>query len=161
VLEQNKECAVESQPLTPSKPPHIFDVVALATTACLVGTVVFIQVRLVPTYVTVMMEGGYPLPPPLQVATWVCNFTTRYVLAGIFFWALYALWRRVRTARPVAFALARSLAVVNVVAVLVLMGQVSGSVGFAVQGFKATRNVIPAQEQSQAKPVIHPSSIRR
>ena len=82
---------MESQSLSPSSRLHIGDLVALGpATACLVGTVAFLQIKVVPTYVTVLVFGT-PLPFPQQVATWVCNFTTRYVLAGFLIWALYAL----------------------------------------------------------------------
>ncbi len=149
---------MESRSLSPSSRLHIGDLVTLATTACLVGTVAFLQVRVVPTYVTVLVEGGYPLAFPQQVATWVCNFTTRYVLAGFFFWALYALSSAARRRSAVAFPLSRVLAVVNVVAVVVLMGQSSGFVEFARHGLKAAHNVVTAEEQGTAKHVIQPAS---
>jgi hypothetical protein len=150
---------MESQPLTPSKRFHIFDVLALGTTACLVSLVVFLQVKVLPTYVDVMRAGGYQMPFAQRAATWVCNFTAHYVLAGLFFWALYALWRSRRTGHPVAFPRLRTLTLVNVVAVVLLMGQTSGFVGFAMHGFKATRNIITAQEQESAKRVRQPASL--
>ena len=151
---------MESESLTASKRLHLFDLVALATTACLVSLVAFLQVKVLPFYVAVMEQGGFQMPLPQRAATWVCNFTARYVLAGFFVWALYALWRSSRSARPLAFPRPRVLAIVNVAAVVVLMGQVSGFVGFAMHGLKATHNVITAQEQSRAKPVIQPASMR-
>ncbi len=150
---------MESQSLSPSSRLHIGDLVALGTTACLVGTVAFLQVKVVPTYVTVLVGGGYPLPFPQQVATWVCNFTTRYVLAGFLIWALYALSSAAWHRAAVAFPLSRVLAVVNVVAVVVLMGQSSGFVEFARHGLKAAHNVVTAQEQATAKHVIQPASV--
>jgi hypothetical protein len=152
---------MESQSLSPSSRLHIGDLVALGTTACLVGTVAFLQVKVVPTYVTVLVGGGYPLPFPQQVATWVCSFTTRYVLAGFLIWALYALSSAARHRTAVAFPLSRVLAVVNAVAVVVLMGQSSGFVEFARHGLKAAHNVVTAQEQATAKHVIQPASLPR
>ena len=149
---------IKSFRLTPSRRLHISDLVALATTACLVGTVVFLQVKVVPTYITVLVEGGYPLPFPQQVANWVCNFTTRYVLVGFFCWALYALSSAAWHRSAVAFPLSRVLAAVNVVAVVVLMGQSSGFVEFAKHGLKAAHNVVIAQEQATAEHAIQPAS---
>jgi hypothetical protein len=149
---------VESQPLTTAKRPGVLDVVALATTVSLVGMVAFLEVKVLPFYVTVMAEGGYQMPFAQRAATWVCSFTVRYVLAGFFFWALYALWRSSRTARPVPFPRPRVLAMVNVAAVVVLMGQVSGFVGFAMHGLKAAHTVITAQEQSRAGQAARPAT---
>ena len=66
-----------------------------------------------------------------------------------------------RAAHPVPFPLPRVLAVINVLAVAVLMALSSGFVGFAIHGLRAAHNVITAQEQARATQVVQPASRRQ
>src|SRR5512137_1402150 len=80
--------------LTPSPRVPIGDLVALATTACLLSTVFFLQYKVVPTFAAMMAEGGYPVIPP--VAGWVFKVMVSYVGPALTCWVLYAAWRHSR-----------------------------------------------------------------
>ena len=138
--------------------PPVGDLVALATTSCLVSTVFFLQYKVVPTFAAMMAEGGYPVPFP-PAASWVFKLTVSYVLPAFICWVLYAAWRHGRSP-DAAFGLPRMLAAVNVVAVLFLMAQASVFVGFARQGPRLIHSAISAQEHENAKHVIQPASFR-
>jgi hypothetical protein len=142
--------------LTPFPCPPVGDLVALATTGCLVSTVFFLQYKVVPTFATMMAEGGYPALPP--AASWVFKVMVSYVGPALICWMLYAAWRHGRTPHA-AFRLPRMLAAVNVVAVVFLMAQASVFVGFAKQAPRLVHRVLTAQEQ--AKHVIQPASVRQ
>jgi hypothetical protein len=152
-----RSAPIDSQPLAPSTSLHRRDLVALATTACLVSTVFFLHIKVLPWYVAVMEQGGFLMPLPLRVARWLLN--SPYIFWGLFFWALFLLFRRRRAAHRLPFPLPRVLAVVNVLAVVALMALSSGFVGFAMHGFKAVRNVITAQEQARAEHAAQPARI--
>jgi hypothetical protein len=145
--------------LTPFSRLPIGDLVALATTACLVSTVFFLQYKVLPTFAVMMAAGGYPVPFP-PAASWVFKLTVSYVLPAFICWVLYAAWRQGRTPHA-AFRWPRMLAAVNVVAVVFLMAQASVFVGFAKQAPRLVHRVITAQEQAQAKPVVQPASFRQ
>ena len=142
--------------LTPFPRLPISDLIALATTACLVSTVFFLQYKVVPTFAVMMAEGGYPVLPP--AASWVFKVMVSYVGPALICWVLYAAWRHGRTPHA-AFRLPRMLAAVNVVAVVFLMAQASAFVGFAKQAPRLVHRVIAAQEQ--AKHVTRPASFRQ
>ena len=155
---------MDGQPLSPHKSfrltpfPRlpIGDLIALATTACLLSTVFFLQYKVVPTFATMMAEGGYPAITP--AAGWVFKVMVSYVGPALTCWVLYAAWRHGRTPHA-AFRLPRVLAAVNVVAVVFLMAQASVFVGFARQAPRLVHRVITAQEP--AKHVIQPASLRQ
>ena len=155
---------MDNQPLSPHKSFRLTsfsrlplgDLVALATTACLLSTVFFLQSKVIPTFATIMAEGGYPAIPP--AAGWVFKVMVSFVGPALTCWVLYSAWRHGRTPHA-AFRLTRLLAAVNVVAVVFLMGQASVFVGFAKQAPKLVHRVIAAQEQ--AKGVIQPASFRQ
>jgi len=155
---------MDGQPLSPHKSFHltafprlsIGDLVALATTACLIGTVFFLQYKVIPTFATMMAEGGYPALPP--VAGWVFKVMVSYVGPALTCWMLYSAWRHGRTPHA-AFRLPRMLAAVNVVAVVFLMAQASVFVGFAKQAPRLVHRGITAQEP--AKGVMQPASFRQ
>jgi hypothetical protein len=143
--------------LTPFPCPPVGDLVALATTGCLVSTVFFLQYKVVPTFATMMAEGGYPALPP--AASWVFKVMVSYVGPALICWALYAAWRHGRTPRA-AFRLPRMLAAVNVVAVIFLMAQASVFVGFAKQGPRLIHNAVAGPQQT-GQHVIPPASVRQ
>ena len=143
--------------LTPFPRLPLGDLVALATTACLVSTVFFLQYKVLPTFAAMMAEGGYPVPFP-PAASWIFKVTVSYVGPVFICWVVYAAWRHGRTPHA-AFRLPRMLAAVNVVAVVFLMAQASVFVGFAKQAPGLVHRVIIAQEQ--AKHVIQPASFRQ
>ena len=155
---------MESQPVGPHKSFRLTpfprlplgDLVAVVTTACLLSTVFFLQYKVVPTFATMMAEGGYPAITP--AAGWVFKVMVSYVGPALICWVLYSAWRHGRTPHA-AFRLPRMLAAVNVVAVVFLMAQASVFVGFAKQAPRLVHRVITAQEQ--AKHVIQPASFRQ
>lgn len=157
---------MDSQPLGPHKSFRltpfpglpIGDLIALATTACLVSTVFFLQYKVVPTFAAVMAESGYPVPFP-PAAGWVFKVMVSYVGPALICWVLYAAWRHGRTPHA-AFRLPRILAAVNVAAVVFLMAQASVFVGFATQAPRLVHRVITAQEHESAKHVVQPASFR-
>jgi hypothetical protein len=141
--------------LTPFPRVPVGDLVALATTACLLSTVFFLQYKVIPTFAAMMAEGGYPAIPP--AAGWIFKVMVSYVGPALTCWVVYSAWRHGREPRA-AFRLPRMLAAVNVVAVVFLMAQASVFVGFAKQAPRLVHRVITTQEQ--AKPLIQPASFR-
>jgi hypothetical protein len=129
------------------------DFVALATTVCLVLTVVFIQWKIIPTYSAMLAAGGVSMPRPVSLSG---QLLARMPVYGLLFLLGWALYRRLRHRAEPPVTLARVVAAVNVFAVVVLMGQTSGFVAFAVHGPKLVHHVVVAQEQAPAKRTTPP-----
>ena len=139
---------MDDRPVSASRGLYPLDLVALATTVCLVITVAFIQVKVLPTYAAILTQGGFSMPPSVRIAGSLLARMPAYGLLLLLGWALY---HRLRRQRAHPRTLPRVLAVVNILAVVVLMAQTSGLVAFALHGFKAVHNVIATREQEQAR----------
>jgi hypothetical protein len=144
---------MNEEPLPTSRRVRPLDLVALATTVCLVLTVVFIQWKILPTYAAMLAVGGLSMPIPVSLPG---QLLSRMPVYGLLFLLGWALYRRVRHRVEPPVTLARVLATVNIFAVVVLMGQTSGFVAFAVHGPKIVQHVVAAQEQSPAKRTTPP-----
>jgi hypothetical protein len=129
------------------------DLVALATSMCLVLTVVLIQCKLMPTYAALMAQGGYSIPIALRISLKAFPWMPVYVLLLLLGWALY---RRLRHRSQPRVTLAPVLAAVNILAVLVLMAQTSGFVSFAIHAPAMVQHASAAQQQSPAKKAAPP-----
>jgi hypothetical protein len=122
------------------------DVVAIATTVCLVLTVVYIQWKIMPTYAAMLALGGFSMPLPASLAARLLAQMPVYALLILLGWALY---RRVRGRAEPRLTLAPVLAAMNVLVVIVLLGQVSGFVAFALHGPKLVQHVVATKELSR------------
>ena len=140
-----------SQPLVARERLSFRDVVALVTTVCLVGTLGFVEWKLMPTYAAALAAGGqYQFPRVAGIAS--TGKLLIYASQASIVFGLYLLFRAYKK-KTVLAPLMRVLPFVNALAVVVLMTQTAGVVTFARHA--NWRALATAHEHAQ--PAVRPA----